>query len=540
MLNRIRPTLLALLACLIAAFALSACGDDDSDTGDLGPDPATMAPADVPFYAEAVVRPEGDMLENFNETISTLTGTEDPGATITQQIDGELSQDGLSYSEDIEPWLGARIGGFISSVDPSGEQAEGAVAVAVTDTEAAQSFIDKARESGDATLEEATYEDTDYLVGDGTAVGISGDFLLLGTEDGFKAAVDAGAGDSLADDSDASASLDEVPDDSLFSGYVDTQSVIDLIEASGELSPAELKQFEQQVAGYSEGPINFWSTVGDDTIAFAGSAPATTDAGDPSDLVSSFPSGSWLAFATADVGEQLKTSIDQFEQGFQAGLEQANVEGFDTGQVPDPLAEFEKATGIDLETDLESIGDMGGFVEGTSVLGLGGGIVLETSDEQGAQALIDKLQTALSRERELQITRTDTGFDVTVSGAPVGAQVAVEDGKVVIAAGADTVDDVLSPDETLGDSDRFEDATEALGDGMTAGFFLDFVPVLQLVESSGQAASDPDYQMAKPYLDALDFLAAGSKVDGDRVTASVVLGVREADDSDATSAAITP
>jgi hypothetical protein len=48
--------------------------------------------------------------------------------------------------------------------------------------------------------------------------------------------------------------------------------------------------------------------------------------------------------------------------------------------------------------------------------------------------------------------------------------------------------------------------------------------------------------MAKPYLDALDYLAAGSKVDGDRVTASLVLGVREAsdDDDDATSAAITP
>ena len=540
--TRIRPTLLALLACLVAAFALSACGDDDSDTGDLGPDPATMAPADVPFYAEAVVRPEGDMLDNFNETISTLTGTEDPGATITEQLDAELSQEGLSYADDIEPWLGARIGGFISSVDPSGESAEGAVAVAVTDTEQAQDFIDKARESGDATLEEATYNETDYLAGDGTAVGISGDFLLLGTEQGFKEAVDAGAGDSLADDSDATASLDEVPDDSIFSGYVDTQSVIDLVESSGELSPAELKQFEQQVANYSEGPINFWSTIGDDTIALAGSAPAATDAGEPSDLVSSFPSGSWLAFATADVGAQLETTIDQFEQGFQAGLEQANVEGLSTGQIPDPLGEFENATGIDLKSDLASIGDVGGFVEGTSILGLGGGIVLETSDEQGAKELLDKLQGALSRQRELQITKTDTGFDITVSGAPVGGQVAVEDGKVVIAAGADTVDDVLSPDETLGDSDRFSDAGEALGDDMTPSFYLDFVPIMQLIESSGQATSDPDFQMAKPYLDALDYLAAGSSVDGDRVTASLVLGVREAsdDDDEATSAAITP
>ena len=103
-------------------------------------------------------------------------------------------------------------------------------------------------------------------------------------------------------------------------------------------------------------------------------------------------------------------------------------------------------------------------------------------------------------------------------------------------------EEALSPDETLADSDRFGNATEALGDDMTTSFYLDFLPILQLVESSGQAASDPDYQSAKPYLDALDFLAAGSKIDGDRALGSVVLGVREAEDDgdDAAAAAITP
>lgn len=541
--NSFRPRFLALFAALAAlVLALSACGDDDSDSGDLGPDPATMTPADVPFYGEVVVRPEGDMLENFNETISKISGTDDPGALITQGLDSELQQDGLSYSEDIEPWLGARAGGFVSSVDPSGEQAEGAVAVAVTDTEAAQAFIDKARENGSATLEEATYNETDYLVGDGTAVGISGDFLVLGTEEGFKAAVDASGGDSLADDSEAGDALDDAPDDSLFSAYADTQAIIDLIETSGELSPEQLKQFEDQISQYSEGPVNFWGTVGDDTITFAGSGPAPTDAADPSDLVSSFPSGSWFAFATADVGKQIENSIEQFEQGFQAGLESASVDGFSPGQVPDPLGEFERATGVDLRTDLASIGDVGGFVSGTSVLGLGGGLVMETSDEAGASELVGKLETALSRQREVQITKTDTGFDVTLSGAPVGAEVSVEDGKLVLAAGGATVDDVLSPDETLGDSDRFEDASEALGDDMTASFYLDFVPIVQLIESTGQVDADPDYQMAKPYIDALDFMAAGSRIDGDRAEVGFVLGVREAsgDDSDTAAAALAP
>lgn len=539
--DSISSKLIALLAILAAfSFALSACGDDDESSGDdLGADPATMAPADVPFYAEAVVRPEGDMLENFNSTISKLTGTEDPGAMITSAIDDELATDDLSYAADVEPWLGARVGGFVTDFDPSTEMAEGAVAVAVTDTEAAQSFIDKARESSDDDLTETSYNEVDYLAGDGAAIGLSGDFMVLGTEQGFKDAVDAGTGDSLAENSDASASLDEVPEDSLFSGYVDTQAAIDLVESSGGLTSEQLKQFEDQVAQYSEGPINFWGVVGADNISLAGSAPAPTDAAGPSELLTTFPADSWLAFASADVGAQLQTTLDQFEQGFQAGLETAAGADVFMAQPPDPLAEIERATGVDLRTDLAAIGDAGGFVEGSSLLGLGGGLVLETSDEQATAELVGKLRTALSRERSLEITKTDAGFDLTISGAPVGAQVVVQDGKLIVAAGGDTVEDVLAPDETLAESDRFNAARDALGEDVTPSFFLDFLPILQLVESSGQATGDPDYEAARPYLEALDFIAAGSKVDGERTTGSFVLGVREPSSSETDSAAAT-
>ena len=167
----------------------------------------------------------------------------------------------------------------------------------------------------------------------------------------------------------------------------------------------------------------------------------------------------------------------------------------------------------------------------------------EASDEQAAADTVDRLQTALGRERSIQLSTTDDGFDVTVPGLPVGGQVAVSDGKFVGAAGSVTVDDVLSPDETLDDSDRFNAARDSLGDDMTASFFLDFAPIMALLESTGEVSSDPDYQAAKPYLDALDYVVAGSKVDGDRTTASLVLGVKEAESGsseDTAAAVITP
>ena len=540
--NRFLSPLLLLIAALIAAVALAACGDDDSstDVGDLGPDPATMVPADAPIYIEATVRPEGEMLESFNSTVTKLTGGQEPGELIQQALDEEISEDGFSYSEDIEPWLGQRMGGFVTDFDPTTEDGEGAVAIAVSDADAAQDFLGKARESGDEPFTDETYEGVDYVAGDGAAIGIDGDFMLIGTEQGFRDAVDAGAGDSLADDSEASSEREDVPENSIFSAYVDTQSVIDLIESSGELSGAQLRQFEQQVAQYSEGTISAWGVVADDAMTLAGSAPAPTDAAGPSDLVTPFPSDAWFAFAASDFGSQLEASLAQFEEGFKAGFQSTAPPGFPAPEI-DPLAEIEKATGIDLERDLSWIGDVGGFVRGSGIFDLGGALVAEATDEQAAADTVDRLSAALGRERSVQISPTDGGFDVTIPGAPVGAQVAVQDGRFVAAAGDVTVDEALSPDETLEDSDRFSTAREALGEDLTPSFFLDFAPVLELIESTGQATSDPDYQAAKPYLDALDYVVAGSQLDGDRTTAGLVLGVKEGEGStDTAAAALTP
>jgi len=536
-----RLLFLALLSAL--ALALAACGDDESseDVGDLGPDPATMAPADAPFYAEAVVRPEGAMLDDFNSAFGTLLGTEDPSAMLRDQIEQELadSEEGVSYSEDIEPWLGARVGGFVTEVDPSGEKAEGAAIAAVTDAEAAQTFIDEQAESAEQPLTDAEYNGVSYKVDseEGSAVGINGDFLIAGTEQGLKDAVDAGAGDSLAESETATTAREEIPDNSLFSAFVDTAAAIDLIESSGEFTPEQLKSFQSQIEGYSEGPVNFWGVVEESTMSLAASAPAPPEGGEPSELLSTFPADAWLAFAAPDVGQQIQASLDQFKAGFQAGLQSSG-----TGLNVDPIAEINKATGIDVERDLGSIGDVGGFVQGTSLLGIGGGLVLETDDEQAASQAVDRLAMALQNQREVQVTPSDTGFTLQVAGAPIGAEVRVEDGKVVLAGGGATVDDVLEPAETLDGSDRFNTAQDALGDDLTAAFFLDFAPVVSLIESTGAATSDPSYQMAKPYLDRLDYVVAGSKLDGDRTSAAFVVGVKEApaESEDTAAAVITP
>lgn len=550
--------LLVLLAALLLALGLAACGGGDDggdsiDVGDLGPDPATMAPADAPFYGEAVVRPDGTMSEDLESALSKLLANDDPFGLIRAKVDEGLASDptsgGITFTDDIEPWLGARAGGFVTDFDPTTQAPEGAVALAVTDANAAQAFIDKAAAADDLKETDETYEGVDYLLDeDGTAVGIDGDFLVAGTEQGFKDAVDAGAGDSLAENADASAARADIPENSLFSAYVDTPAVIDLVKGSGALSGAQLKQFEEQASQYSDAPIDFWGTASDDAMTIAGSGPSPSDGAGPSDLITSFPADSWLAFASADVGEQLQSSIDQFEAGFQDLVEQAAVPGSAAsgayGANIDPLAEIRKATGLDLSADFNWIGDAGGFVEGSSFLGLGAGLVLEATDEGAASDAIGKLEKALQGNSQLQLSPSDSGdgFSIQVAGAPVGAEVALQDGKVVVAVGGATVDDVVSAPDALDGSDRFTTAREALGEDVTPSFFLDFSPVVSLIESTGQATQDPDYQQAKPYLDALDYLVSGSRVESDRSMFSLVLGLRDPGTAsdDTTAATITP
>lgn len=544
-----RSALLALLSALV--LALSACGGDDEapvETVDLGPDPAAMVPADAPFYTQVVLRPQGSMATDLNSALSKLLATDDPGGMIRDGFDAAIASDptngDISYNVDIEPWLGTRAGIFVTSVDAETQDADGAAVVAVTDVEAAQRFIEKAAQADSLTESDETYGGVEYkLDAGGTAVGIDGEFLLAGTEQGFKDAVDAGAGDSIAENPDATSALDDAPEGSLFSVYVDTPALIDLVESSSGLSREQIQQIDDQVAQYGEGPIVVWGTATDSTFAIAASTPAPVDGSGPSELISSFPAESWFAFASAGFGEQLQNSIDQFQTGFQSGFQSAAPPGINVSRY-DPIAQFEKRSGIDLKTDLAWIGDAGGFVEGTSILGLGAGLVLEATDERAAFDTLGKIEAALQRDRRVQISPSTSGdgFQVSPSGSPIGAEVTLQDGNVVAAIGAATADDVLSPAETLDGSERFILARDALGAGATPSFFLDFAPVVALIEGSGQVANDPSYRAAQPYLTALDYLVSGSIVEGDRTTGSIVLGVKEGTTSseDTAAATITP
>jgi hypothetical protein len=193
----------------------------------------------------------------------------------------------------------------------------------------------------------------------------------------------------------------------------------------------------------------------------------------------------------------------------------------------DPLDRIRQALGVDVGNIGKWLGDVSGYIGGTSIIDLGGAIVVQTRDEAASAKSLAELQRAFERDVDV-ITRPlaggQTGFSVTPRGAPVQFVFTQRQGKVIAGLGQDSVDSALNPPSTLADSSAFKAASVGL-EGLPASFYLDFQPISTLLDIPG-VSTNPNLQLAKPYLDRLDYLVGGGGVKDGRLLARLVLGVK--------------
>lgn len=507
--------LFALLALLLALVA-AGCGSSDSGSAsDAGPDPARLAPADAVLYAQATVRPSGDVKTGVLAAARKVLRVEDPVAELRRLLDEDGDAGDLSFSRDVEPWLGERIGGFLLLPADGAEDPDAAAAFAIDDEGAFEDALPRIRRDGDLSAA-GSYRGVAYDSdgsGDEPAYAAHvGDFYVIGTLAGLRAAIDASRGDSLAD---ASRYTDAVGDaaDALAFFYVDPSAVVAGVRDLQGAPPAArraLARFEDAA------PVVASVTATADEIAIEATGDTQLtgeiDGGDGQVTVGQLPGDAWLALATPPLGPLLRNAI--------AG----------SGFHDEAARQVRANLGLDLDRDLLApLGGLGVFVRGEGVLDIGGGALLQLTDAAAAQRLLTQIQALVGAglgtpPRSLQLGGA-RGFEVQVPQSPQPIVVLAKGDRLAAGYAASSAQDLLDPQSRFDDSSAGKAAIATLGDGYTPSFVLIVPPLAGLLRSLDQLQV-ADLSSVLPYLDAYRSLAFGTKVDGDRASVRVVAALR--------------
>ena len=393
-----------------------------------------------------MIRPEGE--PEGRDRVAGVSGSEaieDPGGAIPAGSNAVLAQTGsdISYEKNIEPWLGQRAAIFFQSFQ--GSPPPFAAAVETTDSGAAQAFLEKVT-APDQAIKSATYNGVNYFTVPGettsVALGVVDDFLVFGTLDQFKAAVDASNGSSLADSSNFQDATATVPSDNLGLGYVDSVKAIGAI--SSTMSPLEAVALRPLLATLGSGPAGFSVSARPDEASLDVSLPS--DALPPlagGDLVGKAPADAWFAMGAENLGATLNDALDTVTKAIPgAGL----IEG-----------EIQRQSGVDPREALSWMQNGYAFVSGTTKDTIDLGAVIQSSDTQASSKDIEALRKKFQADADAKlgpptVQGADGGFSATAPESPQAIEVDQVGNQVVAALGpGQPAENALHPDHILAD-----------------------------------------------------------------------------------------
>jgi hypothetical protein len=470
-----------------AVAALAGCGGD----GGSSDNPAALVPPDAALYAQALIRPEGELAATVRETLRRATGEPDAGAAIVDFIDEELREEGpgLSFEADVQPWLGERVALFFEDLD----ELEGAFVVEASEPQQAERFARAVRE-------------------DGTGAEVVEDFLVYGDEAAVRHAIDASEGDSLADESSFEDAIDASPEDSLGELYLS-------LDAVASAAPSELEADSTAFVGALlrdvEGEAIVASLVprGDAVeLEVSSDAFAGLDGSAAADLVGSLPGEAWGAAAVPNAAELLR--------GLLRGVEA-------TGRVS--IAELERALGllgISVERDLiEPIEAVGAFVA-SGLEPIGGAAVISTRGQGATREAVETIGVLLERAGDASEARVSglRGFSLRIPEiGPQPIYVVPREDTVVVGYGLVMTERALAGGDPLSRVPELSRAAEMLGGDPIA--YLAVPEALRVGEAFG-VLRDSEIADALPYLEHARYLAVAVDGDDERGTFKVLVGLQ--------------
>jgi hypothetical protein len=515
---------LALLLTVPVLAVLAGCGSSGAGAA---ADPAAAVPRGVPFYAEVTFRPEGGTRDGALAAAGKVLRTPDPEARI-RELMHQLFASGdskVDFAKDIEPWVGDRGGLWVTAPAAAGKQPGVGGAVAVEDADLARAKILELAKRNGEKLTHRTVGDRSYDVDpDGMAAAVEEDYAIVGSEAEVKRSFAALDGEGLDADDKYKKAIDPLTDDRLAHYYLDTKAFIDAALKADPEAAKGLGPFQGILtAGFGEPQAGSFSADGDRLViesflpanAVLAKVPGLSGLSAPA-LLAELPADSWAAVTVPKLGESLRGALNLFGGAILGAAAAGQLE-----------SEF----GINLERDVYGwIGDAGLFVRGTTVDSVDGALVVRATDEARAATAFGKI-VGLLRTRggldpqPVRIDGADSAFGIRQPDMPKPIVLARGNGRVVVAYGEQAAVQGLSASAKLDASDTLDAAKQALGGEVEPAAFAALTPILALAEAGG-ASSDADYQKAKPYLQTIDVVAAGSKEDGNRLRSRFAVGLR--------------
>jgi len=490
-----------------------------------------LAPRSSAVYGNVFLDPSMSQKNALRALLAKLPKYDTPAEASTALegiVDKLLSDTGLDYSSDVAPWIGSQIAGFATIEGP--RQGAYALLLAADDPGAGLDAVVAAE--GLEEGEERSHEGVEYRLykpdlgrhvpASFVAVGALEGFVVVGNEHGFKAAVDASRGASLADSKAYDRATKGLSRDRLALFYYDPSKAMKGLGGMGGPTSMGLLTGAAAPGLGAQKPGAAIVYARSDGIVFEASSELPSDdasqavleAATKPGLLADLPAGSSLAFGVSEIGKVLEELVDGLSQ---MGLGAGFVE-----------QQFKAETGLDLKRDVLSwMGDLGVSVQGSSLFDLRGGVVIESRDPAASTRAVEAVRRLLKREgaplKPLSLPGLD-GFALGDPSVPEDINVVAAD-SVVIAYGNKATLELLEPGKTLGDTKLFRRAEESLGDGFAPSAFIDVPAVVGLLESFGAGADETYAQEVKPLLAHVSYAVAGARLQDDRVIQRSVLGI---------------
>lgn len=436
-----------------------------------GAQPHDVLPADAIGYVRVDVDPSAAQKIEAIKFLRTFpgfeeaTGIDDPREDVRKAIFEAMKEDtgcDLDFEDDVDPWLGERLGvAFFAPTDGELEP-DFAVAIQVKDEEAARAGVEQLLACGSEDGEPS----------EGWA--FSGDYVIIAETqklaDGY---AESGAQDPLADNEAFATDMDRLGEQGVASVWFDGQGIMEaakpmLSSFSGPGAGAEAEQFDKAVQqSYRSGAVAFRFDSGAAEVATVVAGDAYEELDDAGTAATDLPESTVLALGIADGDRWIDKQWDSIlEMGGSGQDAQAQIE------------QLEAETGLKLPEDLKTLlgssfalaldGDgLGALVQSgnPSTLRLGARIV---TDAEAFNEVLDNVQALAAR-----------------SGVPLPLSSVDTDDGVAVASNDDYAQ-ALADGGALGDSAKFQRAVKD-ADEAQSYFYLDVDAVEQLVKDAGMS-----------------------------------------------------